>query len=246
MYWFGMGNGSALGDSRIAFFFDWTYILILIGLAICLLASARVNSAFKKYNQMRTMTGVTGRQAAEKILSQAGLSYVRIERVSGKLSDHYDPKDKVLRLSSEVYDTPSVAAVGVAAHECGHAIQDAVGYAPLNLRSAAVPVARFGSYLYWPIIIIGWITGIMGLADIGVFLFAFIVLFQLITLPVEFNASNRALQILGSDQSLFATREEYNGARTVLRAAALTYVASLVSSILQLLRLIVLTRGRRK
>ncbi len=239
-YFFGLqGNG------RIGFMFDWTYILVLIGIALCLMASARVKSSFKKYNSVRTISGITGCEAARIILNRSGLDYVRIERVSGDLSDHYDPRDKVLRLSNEVYDSPSVAAVGVAAHECGHAIQDANSYAPLVLRSAAVPVARFGSMIYWPLIIIGWVTGLVGLADLGVLLFSFIVILQIITLPVEFNASSRALQILGSGDEIFKSREEYNGAKSVLTAAALTYVASLISTILQLARLLVLTRRRK-
>ncbi len=239
-YFFGLhGNG------RIGFMFDWTYILVLIGVALCLLASAGVKSAFAKYNKVRTASGITGAMAARVILDRSGLGHVRIERVSGELSDHYDPRDKVLRLSNGVYDSPSVAAVGVAAHECGHALQDASNYAPLMLRSAAVPVARFGSMIYWPLIIIGWVTGLVGLADLGVVLFSLIVILQFITLPVEFNASSRALRILRSDAGIFSTQIEYDGAKAVLRAAALTYVASLISAILQLARLMLLTRRRK-
>ena len=233
------------GSGRIGFMFDWTYILILIGVAICLLASARVKLAFNKYNQVRTMSGITGSQAARIILDKAGLNYVSIERVSGELTDHYDPKSKVLRLSQSVYDSPSVAAVGVAAHECGHAVQDAENYAPLALRSTAVPVAQFSSWIYWPLIIVGWVTGFVGLADLGILIFSFVVLFQLITLPVEFNASSRALRVLGSGDDIFRSREEYEGARSVLRAAALTYVASLISTILQLARLVLINRRRK-
>lgn len=223
-------------------YYDWTIILVLIGVAICAIASARVNIAFNKYNNVRILSGLTGMEAARRVLDMAGLDYVRIERVSGKLSDHYDPRDKVLRLSADVYSSASVAAVSVAAHEAGHAIQDATNYGPLGLRSAAVPVARFGSMVYWPLVIIGLITGYMGVAQIGVLLFAAVVLFQLITLPVEFNASSRALQILESS-GIYSTDEELRGGRAVLKAAALTYVASLLSSILQLLRLVLITGG---
>jgi hypothetical protein len=233
------------GSGRIGFMFDWTYILILIGVAICLLASARVKLAFNKYNQVRTMSGITGSQAARIILDKAGLNYVSIERVSGELTDHYDPKSKVLRLSQSVYDSPSVAAVGVAAHECGHAVQDAENYGPLALRTTAVPVAQFSSWIYWPLIIVGWVSGWVGLADLGILVFSFVVLFQLITLPVEFNASSRALRVLGSGEDIFRSREEYEGARSVLNAAALTYVASLISTILQLARLILINRRRK-
>ena len=233
------------GSGRIGFMFDWTYILILIGVAICLLASARVKIAFNKYNQVRTLSGITGSQAARIILDKAGLNYIQIERVSGDLTDHYDPKSKVLRLSQSVYDSPSVAAVGVAAHECGHAVQDAENYGPLALRSTAVPVAQFSSWIYWPLIIVGWVSGWVGLADLGILVFSFVVLFQLITLPVEFNASSRALRVLGSGEDIFRSREEYEGARSVLNAAALTYVASLISTILQLARLILINRRRK-
>ena len=233
------------GSGRIGFMFDWTYILILIGVAICLLASARVKIAFNKYNQVRTLSGITGSQAARIILDKAGLNYVQIERVSGDLTDHYDPKSKVLRLSQSVYDSPSVAAVGVAAHECGHAVQDAENYGPLALRTTAVPVAQFSSWIYWPLIIVGWVSGWVGLADLGILVFSFVVLFQLITLPVEFNASSRALRVLGSGEDIFRSREEYEGARSVLNAAALTYVASLISTILQLARLILINRRRK-
>ena len=233
------------GSGRIGFMFDWTYILILIGVAICLLASARVKIAFNKYNQVRTLSGITGSQAARIILDKAGLNYIQIERVSGDLTDHYDPKSKVLRLSQSVYDSPSVAAVGVAAHECGHAVQDAENYGPLALRTTAVPVAQFSSWIYWPLIIVGWVSGWVGLADLGILVFSFVVLFQLITLPVEFNASSRALRVLGSGEDIFRSREEYEGARSVLKAAALTYVASLISTVLQLARLVLINRRRK-
>ena len=178
------------------------------------------------------------------ILQSAGITDVRIQRISGSLTDHYSPKEKVLRLSDSVYGSRSAAAIGVAAHECGHAIQHRVGYAPLNLRSAAVPIANIGSMLSWPVILLGLLLGYTGLAQAGVALFSFVVLFQLITLPVEFNASRRALRVLSERGLLVGS--ELAGAEKVLRAAALTYVASLFSSILQLLRLVLLTGGSRR
>lgn len=172
----------------------------------------------------------------------AGIYDVRIELISGNLTDHYSPKEKVLRLSESVYNSTSIAAIGVAAHECGHAIQHQVGYFPLKLRALSVPIANIGSIFYWPLIVIGLILGATGLAKIGVLLFSFVVAFQLITLPVEFNASKRALSILSETGALAG--EELTGAKKVLNSAALTYVAALFSSILQLLRLILLTQRR--
>ncbi|MBR6270541.1 MAG: zinc metallopeptidase, partial [Lachnospiraceae bacterium] len=181
-------------------------------------------------------------EAARQILAGAGITDVRIERVSGSLTDHYSSKERVLRLSDSTFGSTSVAAIGVAAHECGHAIQHDTGYAPLTLRSVSVPLANIGSYLSLPIVIIGLIMGWVGLARVGVFLFAAVVIFQLITLPVEFNASSRAIKILGNNRMLES--DELTGAKKVLNAAALTYVAALLSSILQLLRLVLLTRRR--
>lgn len=228
------------------FYFDPTYILVIIGAVICLIASARVKSTFRKYDKVRSMSGMTGAQAAERILQSAGIRDVRIEHISGELSDHYDPRNKVLRLSDSTYGSASVAAVGVAAHECGHAIQHQKNYAPLSMRSAIVPVANIGSTLAWPLIIIGmFITSNTGLLliNIGILCFSLAVLFQLVTLPVEFNASSRALRILG-DTGILGS-EELVKTRKVLRAAALTYVAGAAASILQLLRLLFLTGGRR-
>ncbi len=225
-------------------FWDPTYILVLIGVAICAVASWNVSSAYRKFSTFINERGLTAENIASLILKQAGIYDVKIERVSGSLTDHYSPKEKVLRLSDSVYGSKSVAAIGVAAHECGHAIQHNVGYLPLKLRSASVPVANIGSQIYWPVIIIGLIFGYMEIARIGVLLFSFVVLFQLITLPVEFNASTRALSILTERNLLVGG--ELKGARKVLRAAALTYVASLFSSILQMLRLILLTRNNRR
>ena len=181
------------------FFWDPTYILVIFGAVICMIASARVNSTFKKYSKYRSMSGMTGAMAAERILRAAGINDVVVQHVSGNLSDHYNPSNKTLNLSDSVYGSSSVAAVGVAAHECGHAIQHARSYAPLSLRSAFVPVANFGSMLAWPVIILGLIINnrsSMMLINIGIILFSFAVIFQLITLPVEFNASRRALVML--------------------------------------------------
>jgi Zn-dependent membrane protease YugP len=224
------------------FYWDSTYYLVLLGVALCAIASWNVSSTYRRFSQVRNSRGMTSQDVAAQILQRSGIYDVRIERVRGNLTDHYSPHEKVLRLSDSVYGSTSVAAIGVAAHECGHAIQHHVGYAPLKLRSASVPIANFGSKLYWPIILIGLLMGYMQLAQIGILLFAFVVFFQLVTLPVEFNASRRALAILSGNNILW--EEEMRGARKVLTAAAMTYVASLFSSILQMLRLIILT-GRR-
>ncbi len=224
------------------YYYDPTYILVLIGALISFIASINVNGTFRRYNKKGNGRGLTAEQAAQKILQLAGINDVRIERVRGNLTDHYAPSSKVLRLSDSVYGSTSVAAIGVAAHECGHAIQHSVGYGPLKLRSAAVPVANIGSKLSWPIIIAGLVLGYTGLAQIGIFLFLFVVFFQLITLPVEFNASHRALKVLNDSNMLVG--KELSGARKVLTAAAMTYVAALFSTILQLLRLVLLVQGR--
>lgn len=230
-----------------SFYFDPTYILIIIGVIICSIASMRVKSTFSKYSGMRNHMGLTGAQAAERVLHGAGIYDVRIERVAGNLTDHYDPRNKVLRLSDATYGQCSVAAVGVAAHECGHAIQHQKNYVPLSLRTAIVPVANIGSTLAWPLILIGLFfnrsTGAM-LIDLGILCFSFAVLFQLVTLPVEFNASYRALRILGEQGILSDSELPYT--RKVLKAAALTYVASAAAAILQLLRLVLLFGGRNR
>lgn len=228
-------------------YFDPTYFLVLIGVVLSLLASGRVKSTFSKYSQVRNSRGLTGAQAAEQVLHTAGIYDVRIERVGGNLTDHYDPRTKVLRLSDSVYGQTSVAAVGVAAHECGHAIQHAKGYAPLKLRSTLVPVANFGSKLAWPLIIFGlFISGESSrlLINAGIIAFLGAVLFQLVTLPVEFNASNRAIRMIADSGMMYG--EEIKGAKKVLSAAALTYVASAATAILQLLRILILTGGRRR
>lgn len=225
-------------------FWDSTYILVILGAVICAIASWNVSRTYKKFSKFNNGKGLAAEDVAALILHKAGIFDVKIERVRGSLTDHYSPREKVLRLSDNVYGSTSVAAIGVAAHECGHAIQHNVKYFPLKLRSASVPIANIGSKIYWPVIIIGLILGYMEIAQFGVLLFSFVVLFQLITLPVEFNASKRALSVLSERKLLIGG--ELKGAEKVLRAAALTYVASLFSSILQLLRLILLTRGNKR
>lgn len=229
------------------YYYDPTYSLVLIGLLLCLAASARVRSTYAKYGRVRSRSGLTGREAAEQILRSAGIYDVRIEHVSGNLTDHFDPGNRVLRLSDATYQSASVAAVGVAAHECGHAIQHSRGYAPLKIRSAIVPMANFGSAIAWPLILLGLLFNSRSsylLIQIGILAFSFAVLFQLVTLPVEFNASRRAVQILGESGMLLP--DELSMTKKVLRAAALTYVAGAASAILQLLRIILLTGGRRR
>lgn len=225
-------------------YWDSTYILVLIGAVISMIASTNVRSTFNRYSQAPFHVRMTGRDVAERMLRSAGIDDVRIEQVRGNLSDHYSPAEKVLRLSESVYNSNSVAAIGVAAHECGHAIQHQEGYAPLKLRSASVPIANFGSWLSLPLVIFGLALGYGGLAQVGVYLFTFVVAFQLITLPVEFNASRRAMAVLERDGILEG--ENLAGAGKVLRAAALTYVAALFSAVLQLLRLVLLARGSRR
>lgn len=224
------------------FYYDRTYILLVIGALISLIASAKLKSTFAKYKTVRSACGLTGAQAALHILRAAGITDVQVRPVSGSLTDHYDPRNKTVNLSRDVYDKTSLAALGVAAHECGHAIQHAVQYKPLELRGAIVPLVNLGSTLSWPLFFLGLIMSIEPLITAGILLFSLAVLFQLVTLPVEINASARALEMLENTGIL--GHEENRGARKVLTAAALTYVAALLSSILQLLRLILLS-GRR-
>ncbi len=225
------------------YYFDPTYMLVLIGAVLCHYAQMRVNSTYSKYAKVRSRTGMTGAQAAQKILGMSGIFDVRIEHVGGRLTDHYDPAHKVLRLSDAVYGSTSIAAIGVAAHECGHAVQHQREYGPLKIRSALVPAANIGSRAGIPLIILGAVLGMnQMLIQIGIWVFALAVLFQVVTLPVEFNASGRALAMLG-DYGMME-RDEVSGCRKVLHAAALTYVAAAASAILQLLRLVLLF-GRR-
>lgn len=232
--------------------FDSTYILVLVGAVLCMLASSLVNSTYSKYSRVRCRCGMTGAQAAERILRMSGINDVQIQHISGNLTDHYDPRNKVLRLSDTVYDSASVAAIGVAAHECGHALQHHKGYLPLKLRSTLVPAANLGSKLGLPLVILGLVLGIgfelpgggyFSLATIGIWVFSLAVLFQIVTLPVEFNASGRALKLLGNYGIM--NDDEVDDCKRVLGAAALTYVAAAASSVLQLLRLVLLS-GRRR
>ncbi len=226
--------------------YDSTYILVLIGVALCLLASSRVNSVFRRYSSVRSHSGMTGREAAEKILRANGIYDVTVRHIPGNLTDHYDPRNKTLGLSDATYGSASVAAIGVAAHECGHAVQHATGYAPLKFRGALVPVANFGSAIAWPLILIGLVinsNSALLFIDLGILLFSAAVLFQIVTLPVEFNASNRAVNALEKSGMLYP--EEIRQTKAVLGAAALTYVASAASAVLQLLRLIIIG-GRRR
>ena len=229
------------------YYWDPTYILVVIGAVICMIASARVKGTFNKYSQLRSMSGMNGAQVALRVLQAAGIYDVQVRHVSGSLTDHSDPRTKTVNLSDPVYNATSVAALGVAAHECGHAIQHAKSYAPLSIRSALVPIANFGSMLAWPVILIGLLfnTRSSGLIiDIGILLFSAAVLFQLVTLPVEFDASRRALVMLRT-QGILAD-DELKYTRRVLKSAALTYVASAAAAILQLLRIILITNGRRR
>lgn len=229
------------------YYWDPTYILVVIGAVICMIASARVKGTFNKYSQLRSMSGMNGAQVAQRVLQAAGIYDVQVRHVSGSLTDHYDPRTKTVNLSDPVYNATSVAALGVAAHECGRAIQHAKSYAPLSIRSALVPIANFGSMLAWPVILIGLLfnTRSSGLIiDIGILLFSAAVLFQLVTLPVEFDASRRALVMLRT-QGILAD-DELRYTRRVLKSAALTYVASAAAAILQLLRIILITNGRRR
>ncbi len=224
--------------------FDATYILVLIGFILCIAASAHVNSTMNKYSRVRNSAGITGAEAARRILNNEGLYNVQIECLSSG-GDHYDPRTNTVRLSAANYQSASVTAVGVAAHECGHAIQHAKGYAPLSFRTALVPLANLGSTLGVPLIILGIILSFnQVLITIGIWAFALAVLFQIVTLPVEFNASRRAVAKV--EQYGLLTSVENSGCKKVLTAAALTYVAAAASSILQLLRLILLSGGNRR
>lgn len=230
-------------------FWDWTYVTILLPCVILSLwASGNVNSTFRKYSQQYSSRRLTGAEAAQRVLSANGVTGVRIERVAGKLTDHYDPRTNVIRLSEDVYDNVSTAAIGVACHEAGHAVQYAVGYAPIKLRSAVIPVTNLGSKLAMPLILLGLLMSGLGrfsqdIVYIGIACFGLSVLFQFVTLPVEFDASRRALKAIQDGQLL--TQDEYTGARKTLTAAALTYVAATAVSLAQLLRLLILFGGRR-
>ncbi len=226
-------------------YFDPTYVLVIIGMILCLGASALVNSTMRKYSRVRNMSGLTGAEAARRILNNEGLYNVQIECLQKDSGDHYDPRTNTVRLSYGNYNSASITAVGVAAHECGHAIQHAKGYAPLSIRSALVPVVNIGSQLGVPLILLGvLLSWNQVLIQIGIWAFALSVLFQLVTLPVEFNASRRAVAKV--EQYGLLTSEENKGCKKVLTAAALTYVAAAASAILQLLRLVLLFGNNRR
>ncbi len=227
-----------------SYYLDPTYLLVLAGLVLSLIAQGAVRRVTQKYAAVPARCGLTGEELARRMLDDAGLQDVAIERVAGDLTDHYDPASRTLRLSAPVADSASITALGIVAHETGHALQHRDAYAPLVLRSAAVPTVNIGSHLSWPLVLLGLVFSWQPLVTAGIVLFALVVLFALITLPVEFNASRRALATLEGQSYLDA--EEMTGARAVLRAAAMTYVASALSAILQLVRLIAISNGGRR
>lgn len=230
--------------------FDWTYLFIVLPcLILSLWASARVNSTFRKYTSQINRRGITGAQAAQSVLSSNGVTNVQIARVSGNLTDHFDPRTQTIRLSDSVYDSTSTAAIGVACHEAGHAVQYAQNYAPIKFRAAVIPITNFGSKIAMPLILLGLVLTALGnfsytLIYIGIACFGLSLVFQLITLPVEFNASRRAMNAIAQNNLL--SQDEQRGARKTLSAAAMTYVAATAVSLAQLLRLLVLFGGRRR
>ena len=230
--------------------FDWTYIYIVLPcLLLAMLASSRVNSTFRRYSKQLSVRHVTGRDAAMRVLQANGISNVRIERISGNLTDHFDPKTNVIRLSDAVYDSTSTAAIGVACHEAGHAVQYAQSYFPMQVRAAIIPATNIGSRLAMPLILLGVLFGVGGtynysLVYAGILCFSLSLVFQLVTLPVEFNASRRAMVAIKDSNIL--TEEEQSGARKTLTAAAMTYVAAVAVAAAQLLRLVLLFGGRNR
>ena len=232
------------GLGMYGMYFDPTYVLVIIAFLLTLFASFGVKGTFNKYDKVRSARGITGAMAARRILDANGLHHIRIERIRGNLTDHYSPKENVIRLSDSTYDSDSVAAIGVAAHECGHAVQYKVGYAPIKIRNSIVPVVNIGSSLSMPLFLIGLIFQLTNLAYIGAALFGLVLLFQVITLPVEINASRRAMQTL--DGMMLLEGDELKGARKTLTAAAMTYIASAASTALQLLRLLLILNNRRR
>ncbi len=224
--------------------FDYYYfVLVIPAILISLFAQIKVNSAFSKYSKVNTR--ITGAEAAERLLKAEGITNVKIERVSGKLTDHFDPRKNVIRLSDNVYNSSTAAAVGVACHEAGHAVQYAQHYFPIKIRNLIVPVTRIGSYLSWPLLLFGIILNSPYLIELGIILFGLVVVFQLITLPVEFNASVRAINAI-KENAIIYDDKTLKGVKSVLSAAALTYVAALLVSLAQMLRLILLFGGRRR
>ncbi len=226
------------------FYFDWTILLILLGALICGIASLYMKSVTAKYARIRALSGMTGAQVAERILQSAGIFDVRVQPIAGSLTDHYDPRSKTVNLSKVSFGSVSLTGIGVAAHEVGHAIQDHEGYAMLRIRGSLVPVVNIGAQFSWPLFLLGLVFQLPMLMQIGIILFSLAVVFQLVTLPVEIDASRRALRMLRSTG--IVQSDEYSGAKKVLTAAAMTYVAALMSTILQLLRLIILARGNRR
>ena len=224
-------------------FYDSTYVLVLIAFALTLFASFGVKRTFNKYADVTNARGLTASDAARRILDANGLSNVTVQHVSGELTDHFDPRSNVIRLSDATFYSSSVAAIGVAAHECGHAIQYATGYVPIKVRNSIVPVVNIGNALSMPLFFIGLLLGMTQLALAGAALFALVLVFQLVTLPVEFNASRRAISILDSTDMLYG--DELTGAKKVLTAAAMTYVAAVAATALQLLRLLLIVNRRR-
>lgn len=224
--------------------FDPTYWLVIIGLVITLIASANVNGTFKKYDKVKSSRGITGAAAARKILDANGLQGIRIERVSGNLTDHYSPKEGVIRLSEATYNSTSIAALGVAAHECGHAVQHQAGYTPIKVRNAIVPFVNICSHLSIPVILLGIVLGATSFAMFGVYLYCAVFVFQLVTIPTETNASRRAVETL--DSMAILDTDELRGTRKVLNAAAMTYFASAAATALQLLRLLLIVQGNRR
>lgn len=226
------------------FFFDYTYLLLIPAMIFAIVAQIKVKSNFQKYSEVKNSRSITGAEAARMILDYNGLNYVRIERVSGSLTDHYDPSANVVRLSDDVYSDASVASVGIAAHECGHVVQHSEHYFPIKVRTAIIPLTRIGSTLAFPLVIVGLVfSAFQFLISVGIFLFCFVVLFQAVTLPVEFNASNRAMKTL--EEYHILADDELPMAKKVLGAAAMTYVAAMLSSFMSLLRLILLSNRRR-
>jgi Zn-dependent membrane protease YugP len=242
MYTGGDGEMYGYGYNPYYFGFDWTYLLIIAAFVLSMLVQVFMKSTFAKYSRIRSASGLTGADVARRILESEGIYDVQIRPVTGSLTDHYDPRSKTVNLSESVYRSNSLAALGVAAHECGHAIQHAKNYAPLSVRSTLVPLANFGSGFSWPLFVAGLIFSSGILCKVGILLFCFALLFQVVTLPVEFNASHRALRKL-SALGLMDSRE-VGGARKVLTAAAMTYVAAVCSSLLYLLRMVILAGGR--
>lgn len=225
------------------YFYDWTYAILIPGVILTLIAQSMVQGTFNKYAKVASRRGITARQLAEHLLHSEGVTNVEVERTRGHLSDHYDPSSLTLRLSDSTADSTSVAALGVAAHECGHVLQHRDGYGPLMLRTAAVPVVGWGSNLAWPLFLLGFVLSWQPLVNAGIILFGAVVAFSLITLPVEFNASRRAIAALSDGGYLDS--DEITGAKKVLSAAAMTYVASAAMAILQMLRLLALANRRR-